>query len=310
LPGTLSAYIFLTSSTDSFHDDSTSGSLSSPNSTNGGARTSNSGELAAFKAKLETQGTNHIVVNMQDHFFKQRKEKTIAREKQKEAVSILHSYHGEAELVGIFKRKDVEKLYTTEDQELYDIVDRSVAEASNKLSMIKWSPNTNEGGRTPSPTRLITIPRPDRQISIARRLSTPKVYISVIHDTQGILLLQRKDYDMHLMQENHMYELPGGFVEEYELTAAERVCGDNDRVCILTASKIAAARLLYQNVGIDVRRDLLRLQPTSLRNQSLMGRNKELNCEINGTLFFNLFVSDGDLIQIDDSNTVRQKQSG
>jgi hypothetical protein len=186
-------------------------------------------------------------------------------------------------------------LYTIEDRELYNAVDRKLDEAARKVSLMISKLNSSMDSGDPSPTKMVI----HTDTIYGMMMHAPKVYISVIHDIHGILLLKRKGYD-HLVAENGpSFELPGGLVEEYEIKAARKVCGENQRVCVLTAAKIAAARLLHETIGIDVRKQLIRLQPTSLRNQSLMGDDKEMNCEINGTLFFNLYISDGDLINVE-----------
>ena len=99
-------------------------------------------------------------------------------------------------------------------------------------------------------------------------------FIAVRHRQHGILLLQasKKKKGLH-------YQLPGGRVDESEL----RTHGPEE------GCRIAAARELFEETGIDVRSQLDRLRPLELSASPLERLEK-----FHGRMYFELEISEAD----------------
>mmetsp|Transcript_34205 Transcript_34205/g.50285 ORF Transcript_34205/g.50285 Transcript_34205/m.50285 type:complete len:211 (+) Transcript_34205:128-760(+) len=116
-----------------------------------------------------------------------------------------------------------------------------------------------------------------------------RAFIFVTHQQHGLLLLhctRKKKKGPH-------FQLPGGHIDEFEFVACEKY-GKNEQQ-LLFALRMAAARELYEETGIDVREDLERLQPAPLRStKQENGGSTLLKCEHRKRVFFTLSVDDGD----------------
>jgi 8-oxo-dGTP pyrophosphatase MutT (NUDIX family) len=115
-------------------------------------------------------------------------------------------------------------------------------------------------------------------------------FIFVVHSSYGLLLLQctrKKNKPLH-------WQLPGGHIDDPEFEEAARQSSDK-QTQLLIAGKIGAARELYEETGIDVRKKLDRLEPASLRTETKVRHGVELlQNEYNYRLFYLLTVTDAD----------------
>jgi 8-oxo-dGTP pyrophosphatase MutT (NUDIX family) len=115
-------------------------------------------------------------------------------------------------------------------------------------------------------------------------------FIFVVHSSYGLLLLQctrKKNKPLH-------WQLPGGHIDDPEFEEAARQSSDK-KTQLLIAGKIGAARELFEETGIDVRKKLGRLEPASLRTEAKVKHGVELlQNEYNDRLFYLLTVTDDD----------------
>jgi 8-oxo-dGTP pyrophosphatase MutT (NUDIX family) len=115
-------------------------------------------------------------------------------------------------------------------------------------------------------------------------------FIFVVHATYGLMLLRctrKKNKPLH-------WQLPGGHVDEPEFNKAAEENSDR-KTQLSAAGKMGAARELFEETGIDVRKELDRLQPANLRTKTKAKKGVELlQNEYKYRLFYFLSVTDTD----------------
>lgn len=118
-----------------------------------------------------------------------------------------------------------------------------------------------------------------------------KAFVFATHPTYGMLLLyctRKKTKPPH-------FQAPGGHVdrEDFEETIANTPESSHQGPALLVhASKIGAARELFEETGIDIRSALDRLQPVRLRERD--NSDDKLICELKKRLFFKICLEDSD----------------
>jgi 8-oxo-dGTP pyrophosphatase MutT (NUDIX family) len=140
--------------------------------------------------------------------------------------------------------------------------------------------STEEAVKTPKKSKVL----------IDYKANDFRGFIFVVHSSYGLLLLQctrKKNKPLH-------WQLPGGHIDDPEFEEAARQSSDK-KTQLLIAGKIGAARELFEETGIDVRKKLDRLEPASLRTEAKVKHGIELlKNEYNYRLFYLLTVTDDD----------------
>lgn len=108
-------------------------------------------------------------------------------------------------------------------------------------------------------------------------------FLFVVHETHGLLLL----YCTRKKNKGPHFQLPGGHVDEEEFLEAARETSDPNEQLLL-AAKAGAARELYEETGIDLLRQLDRLQPSPLQSTADMPNLYK------DRLFYYVLVTDAD----------------
>lgn len=118
-----------------------------------------------------------------------------------------------------------------------------------------------------------------------------RAFLFATHPAYGMLLLhctRKKKKPPH-------FQAPGGHVdkEDFEDAVARLPESSHEGPDILIhASKIGAARELFEETGIDLRSSLDRFQPARLRDNS----KDKLICEFKKRMFFKICLGDGDFV--------------
>jgi len=133
-------------------------------------------------------------------------------------------------------------------------------------------------------------------------------FIFAVHDDYGMLLL----HCTRKQKKKAHFQLPGvniidieysniGHIDDadFELATQQNESNQSAQEILFNASRIGAARELYEETGMDIRRNLERLKPAPLRP---IGNGAELLCELKHRIFFFLQLKD------DDFPTVSSKQ--
>jgi 8-oxo-dGTP pyrophosphatase MutT (NUDIX family) len=140
--------------------------------------------------------------------------------------------------------------------------------------------STEEPAKTPKKSKVL----------VDYKANDFRGFIFVVHSSYGLLLLQctrKKNKPLH-------WQLPGGHIDDPEFVEAARQSSDK-KTQLLIAGKIGAARELFEETGIDVRKKLDRLEPASLRTEAKVKHGVELlQNEYNDRLFYLLTVTDDD----------------
>lgn len=113
-------------------------------------------------------------------------------------------------------------------------------------------------------------------------------FVFAVHEAHGLLLLHctRKP------KKGPHYQLPGGHVDNFEFEGTVKKNADATKEQILLeACKLGAARELYEETGIDIRRSLDRLEPASLTK---VNSKNELECMLKNKCYFHLQLTDKD----------------
>eukprot|EP00804_Cyclotella_cryptica_P013864 CCRYP_002399-RA/>CCRYP_002399-RA protein AED:0.03 eAED:0.03 QI:115/1/0.66/1/1/0.66/3/2580/133 len=118
-----------------------------------------------------------------------------------------------------------------------------------------------------------------------------KAFIVPIHPNHGILLL----YCTRKKSKGPHHQLPGGHVDKEDFDRAVMMSpGVRGANHLLLACKIGAARELFEETGIDLRKSLDRLKPLQLRSTN-GSEDDELSCEFKKRLLFSVHISDNDM---------------
>lgn len=115
-------------------------------------------------------------------------------------------------------------------------------------------------------------------------------FIFVIHPDHGYLLLhctRKKNKPNH-------FQLPGGHVDDVEFEEAARMYPQEPLQQLLHAGRLAGARELFEETGLDVRTSLHRLAPAKLYKDP---PEDKLGNEYKDRLFFTLHVNDDDFLK-------------
>lgn len=124
-------------------------------------------------------------------------------------------------------------------------------------------------------------------------------FVFAVHPEHGYLLLHctRKK-----KKPNH-FQLPGGHIDHFEFTEAATKANDPKEQLVL-AGKVGAARELYEETGMDLRRSLDRVIPTRLYDENQLAKmklkNEKVVNEYKGRLFFTVRVTDHDFLRGED----------
>mmetsp|Transcript_2270 Transcript_2270/g.2923 ORF Transcript_2270/g.2923 Transcript_2270/m.2923 type:complete len:434 (+) Transcript_2270:2-1303(+) len=115
-----------------------------------------------------------------------------------------------------------------------------------------------------------------------------RAYIFAVHPDLGIIML-------HASKERKRgaeIELPGDYILGDDFKKAAQYCDDDQRKELLAAGKIAAARTLLENIGLDMRHSLSRFQPAILRSNTADA--EEHQCQHRKRLYFFISLSNDD----------------
>jgi 8-oxo-dGTP pyrophosphatase MutT (NUDIX family) len=116
-----------------------------------------------------------------------------------------------------------------------------------------------------------------------------KGFIFVVHPSYGMLLLRcsrKKNKGVH-------YQLPGGHVDEPEFLRAALESNDRDTQ-LQIAGKAGAARELFEETGMDMRKQLDRVVPQPFQPEN--AKEDRLCNEFKHRLFYFLSVNDEDFL--------------
>jgi len=138
-----------------------------------------------------------------------------------------------------------------------------------------------------------------------------RAFVFVVHPNHGVMLL----HCTRKRRKGFHFQLPGGHVDDFEFEVAlERLSSQSapslsssslssmasssssvpkDDDVLLLASKMAAARELYEETGIDITAQLHRLWPAPLRKAAENMTELEL-CSLKNRCYFHLSVVDED----------------
>jgi 8-oxo-dGTP pyrophosphatase MutT (NUDIX family) len=114
-------------------------------------------------------------------------------------------------------------------------------------------------------------------------------FVFVVHHAHGMMLLRctRKK------NKPHHWQLPGGHIDKTEFVEAARANFVHNTQ-LLEAGKRGAARELFEETGIDVRSQLHRMEPATLREPK--DGESELANEYKHRLFYILNVANDDFL--------------
>jgi len=113
-------------------------------------------------------------------------------------------------------------------------------------------------------------------------------FVFVVHEDHGLLLLHctRKP------KKGPHYQLPGGHVDNHEFETIVKNNSEASRgKILLEACKLGAARELFEETGIDVRKQLHRLDPAAILPSH---SDDKLGCMLKNKCYFHLLVNDND----------------
>jgi len=133
-----------------------------------------------------------------------------------------------------------------------------------------------------------------------------RAFMFCIHEDFGIVLL----HCTRKRKKGHHFQLPGGHVDVAEFISAAKKNCESPQQQLLLAAKMAAAREMWEETGINVMNELDRLQPAPLRSSSSVGEDRDkngeeniekkssnlLSCEHKHRIFFFLLLDDHDFV--------------
>lgn len=241
-----------------------------------------------LRANMEEKSStgSAVIVDLSDFIKQQNEGKRIDKAKKGEASYLLHSYHGKAALVGtIF---DPELILNQDkggsDSDLHAAANRAAAAAF--LSYGSTLTNTeNNAQNQESMEELAT----EDDLGDSRSFSSAKVCTFMVHVDHGFII--NPNNITHDWNKDNCSYTYGGDIELNEFLAAVRACSADKRTRLLTAAKLAAGRHIFEQNGIDIRKDIERLRPCEIQSDNKVNG---LNCELKGVLYFCLFVRDED----------------
>jgi len=119
-------------------------------------------------------------------------------------------------------------------------------------------------------------------------------FVFPVHKEHGMLLL----HSTRKRKKGPHFQLPGGRLDEPEFATASQM-HDDPQEQLLLAAKIGAAREFFEEVGIDLRENLDRLQPSPLREEATLGEEglPLLSNELDKRLYFYLELDDNDFLR-------------
>ena len=134
---------------------------------------------------------------------------------------------------------------------------------------------------------------PGPEVEVDYKNADYRGFLFVVHKQHGLMLLhctRKKEKGPH-------FQLPGGHIDEHEFFAAAEESLDG-QTQLLLASRAGAARELYEETGLDVRYQLDRVEPATLRDEIEFDKNGTpiLKNEFKNRLYFFLPVTDNDFL--------------